>query len=264
MVGYTDLTRHTREFVDVMTGVARDFHAAVKANVMTWQDIGQISLNVPPIFGRKATLTYVGSGSIASVYKLVIGRAAYALKINRMTRGAGSDLEVMDLGNRMHHLVRRTHIGATFDIRGRSYSWVLSDFMATTTVNSFHVAREKLYCAHLVHGLWYTDLTLDNIKGGRIIDLGGLDRDRPELNRHDLDWVKRLVYFMRTGDRASFARWLDRTADEVPHVLMYLYAAMGSYAATATPGRFVAYRDMVNQACRRLPPGFPVFADYCR
>lgn len=253
LIGDRSRAAATREFIDAMTQIARDYHAAVDAYNMTHADIARVKLHAPDIFGQRVKIDYIASGTAASVYKVTIGDVAFALKINRQDRTWASDLEDMHNARAARHLANRPHIGATFDVDGETYSWIVSDYVATTGPKDYARAREKLYMAALTRGIDYTDLTDDNIKGGKVIDISGLRRHKIDLGRGDLDRVKKFVYKMRTGDLNGFVALAQDALTNAPDVLRHLYWTMQDLKRDMFIERFAPFYDVVAAFYRMIP-----------
>lgn len=137
MIGGHDVAAATNEFNTAITKIASDFHRQLATDMSP----EQIELTSPQIFGHDVSLEYVASGSVGSVYKMQIGDAVFALKINR--NSSHGELGVMPIQKRARALVNPMHIGAVFEYGGRKYSWVLSDFIDDNRADGFESAMEK-------------------------------------------------------------------------------------------------------------------------
>ena len=249
----------TREFNDLITMIAHDFHEALAADTPK----ENISLNAPSLFGMPVKLEYIASGSVGSVYKMHIGDQLFALKINR--NSAFGELDVMPKQKRAPGLLNKMYAGAVFEHGGRKYSWVLSDYVANDKEDSFYRAMEKLYYAYLTKGIDITDAHINNFIDGKLIDqasfttrTGKID-DIKQLTRAQVDIVKKLVYCIKTNDISRFEDLINRAATRNPAVVNYMFFAMkfGKSPALITgkmdsfAARLKKFESIVNDARRQ-------------
>ena len=227
MVAGRDVAAATHEFNEFMTALATDFHRQLASGA----DKNDIVLTAPgKLFGHDVSLEYVASGSVGSVYKMQIGDAVFALKINR--NSSHGELGVMPIQKRARGLVNPVHIGAVFEFGGRKYSWVLSDYIAGDRTDGFESAMEKMYYMYLTKGLTIRDAHPGNFKNGKLIDTpslvmrdGELD-DIKRLTRIEQKIVQRLAYCIKTNDIDAFAQLVARARTQNPAVINYMFLAM--------------------------------------
>lgn len=259
MIAGRDVVAATNEFNAAITKIASDFHRQLATDMSP----EQIELTSPQIFGHDVSLEYVASGSVGSVYKIQIGDAVFALKINR--NSSHGELGVMPIQKRARALVNPMHIGAVFEYGGRKYSWVLSDFIDDNRADGFESAMEKMYYLYLTKGLNITDAHANNFKDGKLIDLPSLGTrdgkmdDIKQLSRVDVDMVKKLVRYIKTDDMTNFERLVLRAATSAPNVLKYMFFAMkfgrppifGTDKMNAFSVKLRRFEDVVNRAYRQ-------------
>lgn len=221
-----DIKNATAQFNNIMTQIARDFHAQLADGVRP----DKIVLTAPRIFGHDVNLEYAGGGSVGSVYKMQIGRDTFAFKINR--RYAYDELNVMPIQSRARNLVNKMYMGDIFEYNGRKYSWVLSDYVANDKQGDFAKAMEKLYYLYLTKGVGVLDAHPNNFIGGKLIDQasfamrdGKLD-DIKKLSRVETDIVKKLAYYIRTDNLPEFKKLIVRAVKKNPAVIEYMFLAM--------------------------------------
>lgn len=184
----------------------------------------------PKLFGQDVKLEYIGHGMVGNVYKMQIGDATFALKINREPNVI-TDLAAIEMHRHARNLINRPYIGATFQHHGETYSWILSDYVADGRDNdkSYAAARDKVFYAAMTKGLKYSDLHFGNVKGGRIIDISGIERNNIKLSRIEVDMVKKFLYLMRTNDMPRFRQLAEIAVTRFPNVIKYMFVKMNIY-----------------------------------
>lgn len=184
----------------------------------------------PKLFGQDVKLEYIGHGMVGNVYKMQIGDATFALKINREPNVI-TDLAAIEMHRHARNLINRPYIGATFQHHGETYSWILSDYVADGRDNdkSYANARDKVFYAAMTKGLKYSDLHFGNVKGGRIIDISGIERNNIRLSRIEVDMVKKFLYLMRTNDMPRFRQLAEIAVTRFPNVIKYMFVKMNIY-----------------------------------
>lgn len=257
-VGHANVEEQTAAFNDAITKIAQDFEAQLADGMSP----GEIKLHSPEIFGRPVTLDYIASGSVGSVYKIQIGDDVFALKINR--NASAGELSVMHMQSRARNLVNKMYMGSMFKHNGRKYSWVLSDYVARDSENSFARAMEKMYYAYLTKGIYISDAHANNFIDGKLIDQasfstrnGKID-DIRRLSRTEIDTVKKLVYYIKTNNVARFTDLINRAAKTNPAVIRYMFFAMKfgrspgltDYKTSEFAIRLKKFEDIVNIAHR--------------
>ncbi|HBS76865.1 MAG TPA: hypothetical protein DEA31_03370 [Alphaproteobacteria bacterium] len=243
----------TRAFVTSVNALGADFHCQLADRHMTpIARIADIKLTVPRLLGRDTKIEYVASGAQGSVYKLTIGDKPFALKINRQPYFITSELDNMHLTRRARNVFNRSYIGSRFEYDREKYTWILMDWVGGNRANSFELAREKLFYANLTKGLVYGDARADNIKDGRVIDMGGLYKHEMKLSRAEIDTVKKMVYAMKTESWDKFIAMIDTASQRTPAIIEYLFFYM-NMMRFETPARFEKYRDIVSAYYRMLP-----------
>lgn len=221
-----DASAATSEFNNAITSIASDFHDQL--------DNGIAPENIKPhtseIFGLPVRLDYVASGSVGSVYKMQIGDEVFALKINR--NASAGEMEVIAEQSRAPNLINKMYLGQIFEHAGRKYSWVLSDYIANDSENSFSRAMEKLYYAYLTKGVSIVDSHPNNFKGGKLIDQASFTKrtgkidDIKQLTRIEVDKVKKLVYYIKTDNVSEFQKLIEKISETNPAVVKYMFFAM--------------------------------------
>ena len=171
----------------------------------------------PKPFGQDVKMEYIGHGMVGNVYKMQIGDVTLALKINRVPNVI-TDLAAIEMHRHARNLINRPYIGATFQHQGETYSWILSDYVADGRDNdkSYAAARDKVFYAAMTKGLKYSDLHFGNVKGGRIIDISGIERNNIRLSRIEVDMVKKFLYLMRTNDMPRFRQLAEIAVTRFP------------------------------------------------
>ena len=219
----------TRAFVTSVNALGADFHRQLADRHMTpIARIADIKLTPPRLLGRDTKIEYVASGAQGSVYKLTIGDAPFALKINRQPYFITSELDNMHLTRRARNVFNRSHIGSRFEYDREKYTWILMDWVDGNRANSFELAREKLFYANLAKGLTY----------------GGAGAE--------IDTVKKMVYAMKTESWDKFIAMIDTASQRTPAIIEYLFFYM-KMMRFETPARFEKYRDIVSAYYRMLP-----------
>lgn len=184
----------------------------------------------PKLFGQDVKMEYIGHGMVGNVYKMQIGDVTLALKINRVPNVI-TDLAAIEMHRHARNLINRPYIGATFQHQGETYSWILSDYVADGRDNdkSYAAARDKVFYAAMTKGLKYSDLHFGNVKGGRIIDISGIERNNIRLSRIEVDMVKKFLYLMRTNDMPRFRQLAEIAVTRFPNVIKYMFVKMNIY-----------------------------------
>ena len=241
----------TREFVADINAIGVDFHRQLAARPAV-VNIKGFKLTPPRLLGRDTKIEYVASGAQGSVYKLTIGDKPFALKISRQPYFFTSELDNIHLTRRARNVFNRAHIGSQFEYGREKYSWILMDWVGGNRANSFELAREKLFYANLTKGLAYSDARDDNIKDGRVVDMGGLYRHEVKLSRGEIDKVKKMVYAMKTENWDEFITLIDIAAQKHSAIIEYMFFYMNMMRFDM-PARFEKYRDIVSAYYRMLP-----------
>ena len=243
----------TRGFVASVNALGVDFHRQLAARHTTpIARIADIKLMPPRLLGHDTKIEYVASGAQGSVYKLTIGGNPFALKINRQPYFITSELDSMHLTRRARNVFNRSYIGSQFEYDREQYTWILMDWVDGNRANSFELAREKLFYANLTKGLTYGDARADNIKDGRVIDMGGLYKHEMKLSRAEIDTVKKMVHAMKTESWDKFIAMIDTASQRTPAIIEYLFFYM-KMLRFEMPARFEKYRDIVSAYFRMLP-----------
>lgn len=250
LIGDRSRAAATREFIDAMTQIAHEYHASVDSYKMTHADIARVKLHAPDIFGQRAKIDYIASGGQASVYKLTIGSAVYALKINRFPRTTAVDLEAMHLALAARKLINRPYVGATFQVENWTYSWVLMKYVPDDRPQDFDKAREKLFYAALTKGIHYFDMLPENVRDGKIIDLAGIYKESLELRRAEIDFVKKMAQKMRADDIEEFERLAQQAMTDFPQVLFHMAFVMEEFKSTI-PHKIDKFRNIINHYIRQ-------------
>ena len=92
----------------------------------------------------------------------------------------------------------------------------------------------------------------DNIKDGRVVDMGGLYRHEVKLSRGEIDKVKKMVYAMKTENWNEFITLIDIAAQKHSAIIEYMFFYMNMMRFDM-PARFEKYRDIVSAYYRMLP-----------
>lgn len=238
----------TDEFIHFINDIALQLHTRLSGVEDTKKNVASVKLDAPKLFGQDVTLDFIGSGTMASVYKIKIGTETFALKINTHRSYVRSDeLGVIKLQRSARNLVNKTYIGAPFRFGGYDYTWLLSDYVAGDRLNSYERGREKILYARLTKGLDYSDPGIDNLKDGKIIDLAGVYKTKPLLNltRTEIDMVKKLVHCMRTDDMPRFQELLNRMIITNPSVVKHMFLNM-VIKSSDMPPRLKPYLNAIN------------------
>lgn len=221
-----DMAAATAVFKNAISDIAVDFHNQLAAGA----ELKDIKLHAGEIFGMPVQMEYIASGSVGSVYKIQIGDAVFALKINR--NAAAGEMAVMAKQSRARNLINKMYMAAVFQHDGRKYSWVLSDYIGRDRENSFARAMEKLFYAYLTKGVNITDVHANNFIDGKLIDqasfttrAGKID-DIKKLTRREVDAVKKLVYYIKTDNVPDFQKMLEKLAGTNPAVVNYMFFAI--------------------------------------
>ncbi len=248
-IDMNQIAERTQEFTDYMNGLAIGFHNRLVAlghvEGLYLQDSIQIDTQ-KKLFGQHVHLEYVGSGTVGSVYKMQIGDAVFAFKINRVSN-VKHELLSIDIHKKAHSLVNKSYIGSTFRFGTKDYSWVLMDYVGGDYEDSFLDAKEKLFLAALSKGLEYSDFyTPGNVMNAKIVDLAGVRVNAVDLSRIEIDMVKKFLYFMRTNDMAGFIRLAEFASKRNPDVIKYMFVKMSLYCMEMPP-RFEPFKKLVRE-----------------
>lgn len=243
---YIDMSRisqTTTKFVEYMNKLADTFHQNVNHDD-AFASIRNTKLNAPDLFGQCVKLRYIDSGISGSVYEMRIGDQCFAFKINRSSYSDISELETMHFQKKARNLLNKIYIGSTFEYEGKVYSWLLMDYVAASSQDTFDLVRERLYYANLTKGLVYEDVSEDNLRNGKIIDRGNMWQRKIPLGRTEIDLVKKLVYAMRTDDMVAFKILTSHALTSYPKVINYLTMSMMNLLGE-TPARFKKFRVVI-------------------
>jgi hypothetical protein len=190
------------------------------------------------LFGQNLSLDYIASGTMGSVFKIVIGNKSFAFKINRQT-GHSAEIQSIDIQNKAKNLANKVYIG----YHNGENSWAIMDFVEKDTENSFDLAMEKIFYKMLTKGLSYDDwATTGNIKGGKVVDMGGFSKLDINLSRTEIDDVKKFVFYMKSNDEDKFRRLADKAS---PKVIRYLFIKMSVYIM-GMPRRFEKFNQIIS------------------
>lgn len=249
---YIDMNQiavRTREFTDYMNNLAIEFHKRLVATGHAGELflLDSVQIDTPrKLFGQPVRLEYVGSGTVGTVYKMHIGDAVFAFKINRQPN-VKHELLAIDIYKKARNLVNKTYIGSTFQFENQNFSWVLMDYVDGDYENGFLDAQEKLFLAAMSKGLKYSDFySPGNIKNAKIVDLAGVYVNAINLSRIEIDMVKKFLYFMRTNDMAGFKRQAEFVSKHNPHVIKYMFVKMTIYQMEI-PTRFLPFKKLIGE-----------------
>lgn len=248
-IDMNQIVARTREFTDYMNNLAIEFHrrlaASGHADELYLQN--SIQMDAPDkLFGQPVRMEYVGGGTVGTVYKMQIGDAVFAFKINRCP-DVKHELLAIDIHKKARNLVNRSYIGSTFRFGKSNFSWVLMDYVDGDYENGFLAAKEKLFLATMSKGLKYSDFySPGNVKNGKIVDLAGVYVNAINLTRVEIDMVKKFLYFMRTNDVAVFTRLAEFASGHNPHVINYMFVKMMLYQMEM-PMRFQPFKKLIVQ-----------------
>lgn len=256
-IDQTNMTDETEHFTKYINSVAGDFLDKLaerkrKSITVGDSDFAAIIPRAPKLFGQDVSLEYVGRGMSGNVYKMQIGDDTFALKINRR-ENLITDLEAMTEHRRARNLINRPYIGATFSHDGATYSWLLSDYISDDQDNamSFVSAKAKFFYAAMTKGLKYSDLHPANTKGGRIIDIAGVEHNNIKLSRIEIDMVKKFLYLMRTNDMPRFRQLAEIAVASFPNVIKYMFVKMNIYQMEM-PMQLQPFKKMLVDYNRRV------------
>jgi len=248
-INMNQIVDRTREFTDYMNNLAIEFHrrliASGHADELYLQK--SIKMDTPDkLFGEPVRMEYIGGGTVGTVYKMQIGDAVFAFKINRMPN-VKHELLAIDIHKKARNLVNRSYIGSTFRFGKDNFSWVLMDYVDGDYENGFLDANEKLFLAAMSKGLKYSDFySPGNVKKGKIVDLAGVSVNAINLSRIEIDMVKKFLYFMRTNDMAGFTRLAEFVSVHNPDVIKYMFVKMMLYQMEM-PMRFQPFKKLIGQ-----------------
>lgn len=229
------MAAETVRFTEYINGIARNFVC----------DPRKEHIIAPELFGYDMTLKYSGGGLNGDVFRMDIGENAFALKINRNPDKV-DDLIVMSECTRARNLINRHYIGATFDGKdGQIYSWILSDWVENNSRESYIRAKEKLFYALMTKRLCYYDYCRANIRNGLIVDIDGIERIQLDLNRTEIDMVKKMMYLIRTNNLDAFEKLGQVLLTRFPKVIGYLGVHICCLAAEL-PEKFAPFIKVIN------------------
>lgn len=243
-IDMSKISQATAQFVEYMNKLADAFHQNVNHDD-AFASIKNKRLTAPNLFGQRVKLRYIDSGISGSVYEMRIGDQRFAFKINRSSHSDTSELETMHFQKKARNLLNKIYIGSTFEYEGKVYSWLLMDYVAASSQDTFDLVRERLYYANLTKGLVYEDVSEDNLRNGKIIDRGNMWQRKIPLGRTEIDLVKKLVYAMRTDDMVAFEILTSHALTSYPKVINYLTMSMMNLLGE-TPARFRKFRVVIS------------------
>lgn len=231
-IGTRDMATATREFIEYVNRIAGNFHKNIVPE--NPYDIAHAPrLRAPRVtgklFGQNVKLSYLGGGTSGSVYKMTVGDAVFALKLNR--EPDAEDRIAFDLQKKARSLINRAYVSSAVpDKNGQLCDWIVSNYVdGTAALDSqrFQLAKEKLFFAAISKGLHYSDAgTLGNIRDGKIVDHNGLYMRQISLTRVEIDTVKKLLHMMRTDDENAFDELIARASVNNPKIIKYLFIQM--------------------------------------
>lgn len=238
-IGQRNIASQKKQTTPIVDDVTNGDNAVRAAAGDFWQNVHHVQPGdtlativpqTPKLFGQDVKMEYIGHGMVGNVYKMQIGDVTLALKINRVPNVI-TDLAAIEMHRHARNLINRPYIGATFQHQGETYSWILSDYVADGRDNdkSYAAARDKVFYAAMTKGLKYSDLHFGNVKGGRIIDISGIERNNIRLSRIEVDMVKKFLYLMRTNDMPRFRQLAEIAVTRFPNVIKYMFVKMNIY-----------------------------------
>ena len=238
-IGRRDTASQKKQTTPIVDDATNGDNAVRAAAGDFWQNVHHVQPGdtfativpqAPKLFGQDVKMEYIGHGMVGNVYKMQIGDVTLALKINRVPNVI-TDLAAIEMHRHARNLINRPYIGATFQHQGETYSWILSDYVADGRDNdkSYAAARDKVFYAAMTKGLKYSDLHFGNVKGGRIIDISGIERNNIRLSRIEVDMVKKFLYLMRTNDMPRFRQLAEIAVTRFPNVIKYMFVKMNIY-----------------------------------
>ncbi len=238
-IGQRDTASQKKQTTPIVDDATNGDNAVRAAAGDFWQNVHHVQPGdtfativpqTPKLFDQDVKMEYIGHGMVGNVYKMQIGDVTLALKINRVPNVI-TDLAAIEMHRHARNLINRPYIGATFQHQGETYSWILSDYVADGRDNdkSYATARDKVFYAAMTKGLKYSDLHFGNVKGGRIIDISGIERNNIRLSRIEVDMVKKFLYLMRTNDMPRFRQLAEIAVTRFPNVIKYMFVKMNIY-----------------------------------